>query len=71
MEPLITTAEIAEAFGVSVWTVRSWRRASAGVLLPGKPPFPKEVRQGMYRPRDLAAWAKADGREYPKEWDKA
>lgn len=71
MEAMLSSAEIAEALGVSIKTVRSWRGRAWRILHPGEPEFPNSVARGYYRPRDVAAWCKAVGREYPKAWEKA
>lgn len=71
METMISTQEIAETLGLSVRTVRAFRTEAYRRLYPQHPPFPKELARGWYRPRDVAAWCKAVGREYPKAWEKA
>ena len=71
MEPLLTTEEIAVALGVEPRTAKSWRSRAWRLTHEAHEHFPTEVRRGQYRPREVAAWCRAVGREYPTEWDKA
>lgn len=71
MEPLLTTQEIADALGVTPRTAKSWRSRAWVLTHEPHEHFPKALQRGRYRPREVAAWCKAVGREYPKAWEKA
>jgi DNA-binding transcriptional MerR regulator len=53
MKPLLTTAEVAEMFGLSPKTLRNWRCLQVG------PPFVKHRGRIYYRSTDLDAYAAA------------